>query len=167
MTHMGTSLQLPVTVDADAFKGAMGAVPSPVSIVTAYDAEPHGTTVGAFISLSIEPTMVLISLQKSSSLLEVLRSTERFGLNVLCRKQAAVATQFAQKGDRWAGIDWDLVNGVPRIAGGASFVSAHVFQVLTAGDHVIFTGLVDHAENSAEPGLVYPHRAVGTFAPLT
>lgn len=166
MSHTGAPLQLPATVDPDAFKGAMGAVPSPVSVVTAYDGEPHGTTVGAFISLSIEPTMVLISLQKTSSLLEVLRNTDRFGLNVLCRDQADVAMQFARKGDRFANIDWDLVNGVPRLAGNASFVAAHVFQVLTTGDHVIFTGMVDHAENSAEPGLVYQHRTFGTFAPL-
>ena len=167
MTYTGASLQLPVTVDAEAFKGAMGAVPSPVSIVTTFDGEPHGTTVGAFISLSLEPTMVLISLQKSSALLEVLRRTERFGLNVLGEGQVGVAGQFSKKGiDRWSGIDLDVVNGVPRIAGDASFVACHVFQVISAGDHIIITGLVDHAEHSTDPGLVYQHRKFGTFSPL-
>jgi flavin reductase (DIM6/NTAB) family NADH-FMN oxidoreductase RutF len=155
------------TVDAEAFKGAMGAVPSPVSIVTAYaDGEPHGVTVGAFMSLSIDPTMVLISLQKSSSLRDVLRRTERFGLNVLSGAQVGMGAQFAQRGiDRWAGVTWDLVKEVPRIAGDASFVACAVFQVITAGDHVIVTGLVDHAEHTTEPGLVYQHRRFGHFVP--
>lgn len=167
MTYTGGSLQLPVTVDADAFKGAMGAVPSPVSIVTTYDGVPHGTTVGAFISLSIDPTMVLISLQKSSTLLEVLHRTERFGLNVLGEQQVGIAGQFARKGiDRFAGVDWELINGVPRIAGDASFVACHVFQIISAGDHIIVTGVVDHAENSTDPGLVYQHRTFGTFSAL-
>lgn len=167
MTSPKSSPHVHVTVDVDAFKSAMGAVPSPISVVTAYDGEPHGTTVGAFMSLSINPTMVLISLQKTSALLEVMRETERFGLNVLSQGQVAVATQFAKKGiDRWTGIEWEIVNGVPRIVGNASFVACQVFQVISAGDHIIITGLVDHAENSIEAGLVYQHQTFGTFTPL-
>jgi flavin reductase (DIM6/NTAB) family NADH-FMN oxidoreductase RutF len=168
VNQIPSPLQLPVTVDAAAFKGAMSAVPSPVSVVTTYDGQPHGTTVGAFMSLSLEPSMVLISLHKTSALCEVLRQTERFGLNVLGKAQVGIATQFSQKGiDRWAGIEWELVNGAPRLAGSASFVACYVFQVISAGDHIIVTGLVDHAENTTEPGLVYQHREFGTFTALS
>ncbi len=162
---MAAGLKIFETVDVDAYKGAMGAVPSPVSIVTSYeDEQPHGTTVGAFMSLSLAPTMVLISLQKTSTLLPVLQRTERFGLNVLCAEQMEIAKQFSQRGiDRWAGIDWDLVEEVPRIAGDASFVACSVFQVMTSGDHVVITGMVHHAESATKPGLVYQHREFGRF----
>jgi flavin reductase (DIM6/NTAB) family NADH-FMN oxidoreductase RutF len=152
------------TVNVEAFKGAMGAVATPVSVVTAFADGAHGTTVSAFMSLSLEPTMVLISLSETSDLLDVLRRSRRFGLNVLAHDQADIASQFARRDvDRWAGIDWELVNDVPRIAGNASFVSCSVFQLITAGDHAILTGLVDHAEHAERPGLVYQHRRFGSF----
>lgn len=146
------------------FRGAMGAVATPVSVVTAYADDPHGTTVSAFMSLSIGPPMVLISLQQTSDLLDVLRRSGRFGLNVLAHGQAAVAARFAQRSaDRWAGIEWEAVAGVPRIAGAASFVACAVTQGITAGDHIILTGLVEHAEHSDDAGLVYQHRRFGRF----
>lgn len=152
------------TVDPELFKGAMGAVATPVSIVTAFAGEPHGTTVSAFMSLSLEPTMVLISLQETSNLLDVLRQTKRFGLNVLAHEQADLAGKFAKRGlDRWDGVDWDLCNEVPRLVGNASFVACSVFQVISAGDHLVLTGLVDHAEHSQRAGLVYQHRKFGAF----
>lgn len=152
------------TVDLEAFKGAMGAIATPVSVVTAYDDEPHGTTVSAFMSLSLEPTMVLVSLQETSTLLEVLRRTKRFGLNVLAHDQSAIGSTFARRGvDRWAGVDWELCGKTPRIEGNASYVACSVFQVISAGDHLVITGLVDHAEHSERPGLVYQHRRFGAF----
>ena len=58
-----------VLVDQQAFRGAMGAVATPVSIVTTTLGLPHGTTVSAFASLSLAPPMVLVSLQHDSELL--------------------------------------------------------------------------------------------------
>lgn len=155
---------LGITADVEAFKGAMGAVATPVSVVTSYADGAHGTTVSAFMSLSLEPTMVVISLQETSDLLEVLRRSRRFGLNVLAHDQAAVASRFARRGvDRWEGTEWDLVNDVPRVAGNASFVACSISQLITAGDHAILTGLVDYAEHSERSGLVYQHRRFGSF----
>ena len=164
MSNVQGKLKLPDLVDTDAFKAAMGAVATPVSVVTAYGDAPHGTTVSAFMSLSLEPTMVVISLQDGSELLDILRRTRRFGINVLAHDQAAVAAQFARRGiDRWQAIDWELVGGVPRIAGHSSFVVCRVSQAITAGDHVLLTGLVTHAESTHQPGLSYQHRRFGTF----
>lgn len=152
------------TVNVEAFKGAMGAVATPVSVVTTYADSAHGTTVSAFMSLSLEPAMVLISLDQSSELLAVLNRSRRFGLNVLAHDQADVASQFARRGvDRWDGIDWELVEGVPRLDGTASFVACSVSQLITAGDHAILTGLVEHAEHADCAGLVYQHRQFGAF----
>lgn len=151
-------------VDQDAFRGAMGAIATPVSVVTAFADDAHGTTVSAFMSLSLEPTLVLISLQETSNLLEVLRRSRRFGVNVLAHDQSHIAAAFAKRGlDRWQGVDWDLCNEVPRIADSSSFVACSVTQVISAGDHLVITGLVDHAEHSQRPGLVYQHRRFGAF----
>lgn len=153
-------------IDVSAFKGAMGAIASPVSIVTSTVDQPHGTTVSAFASLSLEPPMVLISLQLTSVLLPVLRESGKFGLNVLAHNQSEVAVTFARKGlDRFASVEWDDAAGVPRIAGTAAFVACDIDRFIEAGDHVIVTGIAYVAEHRDVAGLSYQHREFGLFVP--
>ena len=151
-------------LDLEAFRGAMGAIATPVSIVTAMGREPHGTTVSAFASLSLDPPMVLVSLQASSDLLPIIRETGRFGLNVLAHGQAGVGAAFARRGiDRFAAVGWSVSAGVPKLDGVASWTACSVAGLIPAGDHVIVTGLVQAAEHASVPGLVYQHRRFGAF----
>jgi flavin reductase (DIM6/NTAB) family NADH-FMN oxidoreductase RutF len=97
-----------------AFRDVMAAVCTPVSVVTAtVDGRPHGTTVSAFASLSMHPPMVLVSLDRTSELLAVVRSSGAFGLNVLGRDQSGLARVFAGKGgaEKFAGVPWELDSG--------------------------------------------------------
>ena len=155
-------------MDVADFKGAMGAIASPVSVVTSATTQPHGTTVSAFASLSIEPPMVLVSLSLTSDLLPVVRESGWFGLNVLAHDQADVALTFARKGvDRFAAIEWEEVLGVPRLAGSAAFVACEVGQFIEAGDHVMVTGFARAAEHRDVAGLSYQHRQFGLFVPAS
>src|SRR6185312_3905187 len=137
-----TAVQIEVTQTAEAaalamdlparFRDVMGNVATPVSVVTAFGPEgAHGTTVSAFASLSMSPPMVLVSLDRGSELLEVVRSTGRFGLNVMGAEQASVAAGFARKGiDRFAGVEWTLDQGVPRLAGAPGWVACAATQLV-------------------------------------
>src|SRR5579871_3916094 len=94
-----------------AFRTAMASVCTPVSVVTTLaDGLPYGTTVSAFASLSMEPPMVLVSLDLGSDLLALVRQTGRFGLNVLASSQTALALNFARKGGagKFAGVAWEV-----------------------------------------------------------
>ncbi|MCC3268537.1 flavin reductase family protein [Arthrobacter gengyunqii] len=156
-----------VVVDPQAFRAAMGAVATPVSIVTTTLDVPHGTTVSAFASLSLDPPMVLVSLQHDSDLLELIAQSGRFGLNVLAFDQAGTASTFAKRGlDRFAGVDWVMDQGLPRIAGIASWAACRVVDQVRAGDHTIVTGLVEAADSFDVAGLVYQHRRFGHFTPV-
>ncbi len=78
----------------------MGNVASPVAVVTAIDdGTPHGTTVSAFSSLSMEPATMLVSLNNTSALLPRLVIGKIFGVNVLASHQDQIALRFAQKRD--------------------------------------------------------------------
>src|SRR5688572_16693232 len=92
------------------FRDAMAQVAGPVTVITAADgARAHGTTVSAFMSLSMSPPMVLVSLNLSSALLDLVTETRTFGVNVLAAHQGAIALAFARKeDDKFAGIDWRL-----------------------------------------------------------
>jgi len=167
------SQHLTVTADPDlkeSFKDAMGNVAAAVAIVTAYgDDAPWGATVSAFMSLSMEPPMLLVSLQKTSSLLPRLTVGTDFGVNVLAADQGELATKFAQKAapshaQKYAGVSWSFRDGVPALDGTHAWVRLTVSRLVEAGDHVLVLGDVLEAEpNSREP-LIYHQRAYGTHA---
>jgi flavin reductase (DIM6/NTAB) family NADH-FMN oxidoreductase RutF len=97
------------------FREALAAVAAPVAVVTSFHRErPHGTTVSAFCSLSLEPPLVLVSLDRGSDLLRMVRHSRRYGINVLSHDQEGIATRFARKGvDKFAEVPWTLDTGLP------------------------------------------------------
>lgn len=161
-------MQAPPTILAESFRDVMAGVPTPVSVVTAMDGQrPHGTTVGAFASLSMNPPMVLAALDRGSDLLEVVRAGGRFGVNVLASSQSEAAKRFACKGqDKFAGATWWLEHGLPRLAGTSGWLACGLSHLVDGGDHVIMLGTVLAANRSHAAALTYHERAFGTHAPL-
>src|SRR5260370_13690777 len=83
----------------------MAAVCAPVTVVTAADGGPFGTTVSAFASLSLRPPMITVALDRGSRLLEPVFRTRRFGVNVLGHSQDETAPLFPQRSvDRFAAV---------------------------------------------------------------
>ena len=151
-------------VDATVFRDTLARVPTPVTVVTSHvDRNPHGTTVSAFSSLSLEPPMILVSLDLRSDLLKIIQETGRFGVNVLAVGQQSLATTFARKGaDKFAGVAWYMDHGAPRLAGKGQWLVCSTEQLVTAGDHVIIIGLVEHADTHSFEPLLYRQRSFGT-----
>jgi flavin reductase (DIM6/NTAB) family NADH-FMN oxidoreductase RutF len=152
-------------MNPEAFRDAMASVCTPVSVVTSHrDGHPHGTTVSAFCSLSLEPPMVLVSLDRSSDLLAIVTESRVFGINVLNDDQKDLALNFARKGpEKFHGVEWDLDRGVPRISGAATWLVCKLEQLHDGGDHLIAVGLVEHAESSPGNPLLYRRREFGTL----
>ncbi|GGM92812.1 flavin reductase [Thermopolyspora flexuosa] len=154
---------------AAAFRETMAAVCAPVAVMTGLEGGlPHGTTVSAFASLSMNPPMVLVALDRTSELLALVRRTRRFGLNLLGAGQAGLARRFAAKGGaaKFAGVAWEPHAGVPRIPGSAGFVGCTVAGLAHGGDHLIVLGNVVAAETTGDAPLVYHRRTFGTPAAL-
>jgi flavin reductase (DIM6/NTAB) family NADH-FMN oxidoreductase RutF len=152
-------------MDSETFREALAGVCAPVSVVTSHrDGRPHGTTVSAFCSLSLEPPLVLVSLARSSDLLAMVTESRVFGINVLNHGQQDLAINFARKGaDKFDGVDWALDRGVPRIVGAATWLVCGLEQLHEGGDHLIAVGLVQHADSSAGNPLLYRYREFGTM----
>lgn len=158
-------------VDPALFRAVMGEVCTAVTVVTAMDgSRPHGTTVSAFSSLSLDPPLVLVSLDRGSQLLAVIGAAGRFGVNVLSSDQAALAARFATRGPgKFDGVAWRSDRTSPRLEGVAGFLDCEVTATLDGGDHVMVQGLVRGAEVEAQQGqppLTYHRRAFGTHVPL-
>lgn len=154
-------------IDADLFRAAMGQVCTPVTVVTALDGErPHGTTVSAFASQSMDPPMVMVSLARNSRLLPTLTLGGRFAVNVLSEKQSELALHFASKSEnKFEGQPWHLREGAPCLAGAATTLICETNEQLAVGDHVIVCGTVVHAETSTAAPLTYHARSFGTHSP--
>ena len=151
-------------VDATVFRDTLARVPTPVTVVTSHvDRKPHGTTVSAFSSLSLDPPMILVSLDQRSDLLKIIADTGRFGVNVLAVGQQPLATAFARKGDdKFTDVAWYMDHGAPRLAGKGQWLVCRTEQLVTAGDHVIIIGLVEHADTHSFEPLLYRQRSFGT-----
>ena len=149
------------------FRAAMSHVAAPVSVVTTIvDGKPWGTTVSAFASLSMQPPMLLISLQHDSGLLATVSQGSVLGVNVLSAGQSALALAFARKDqDRFIALDWDLVDGAPQLRDIHAYVAVRVAQMVVGGDHVVlFCDVIDAATWETQP-LTYHRRLFGSHTP--
>jgi flavin reductase (DIM6/NTAB) family NADH-FMN oxidoreductase RutF len=147
-------------VDFDRFCDTFSGVPTAVSVVTTTNGEaPHGTTVSAFCSLSVNPPLLLVALDRSSDLLQLLERSGRFGVNVLAEGQEDIGLGCARKGpEKLRDTSWHYDDGVPRIDGVAAWLACDVEDLLPGGDHLIVVGLVTACETGEREPLIYHRR---------
>jgi flavin reductase (DIM6/NTAB) family NADH-FMN oxidoreductase RutF len=134
-------------------------------VTTIVGDRPHGTTVSAFNSLSMTPPMVLVSLAESSDLLQDIRLSGRFGVNVLGHHNLAEAQAFATKGAaKFRSVDWVLDDGLPRLPAALGWLSCDVEETFVGGDHMVLLGLVRSVDSLDGPPLTYHGRQFGTHS---
>jgi flavin reductase (DIM6/NTAB) family NADH-FMN oxidoreductase RutF len=150
-----------IGIDPSDFRTMFSEVCTPVGAVTAIlNGQPHGTTVNAFVPISPDPPTILVSLDRSSALLQIVQQTGRFGLNVLADDQWLIAKTLATKDkNKFAGLQWRLEHGVPRLDGASGWLSCEVREAVSAADHVLVIGRVDSAEATGKSPLLYHRRS--------
>jgi flavin reductase (DIM6/NTAB) family NADH-FMN oxidoreductase RutF len=146
------------------FRAAMGNVAAAVSVVTTLDdGVPHGTTVSAFASLSMDPPMMLVSLDNRSNLLTKLHIGSIVGVNVLGAHQDQIALRFAGKGhEKFTDVGWQVEDDAPALLDRHAWVSLSVVQLVEAGDHTVLLGHVESADVGESVPLTYWQRTFGT-----
>src|SRR4029079_18526366 len=94
------------SLTSDEFRDVISHFASGVTVITAlHDGRSYGTTASAVTSLSLEPPMLLICMNKQSETGRAVALSKRFGVNILGADQADLAERFAQKGgDKFAGV---------------------------------------------------------------
>jgi flavin reductase (DIM6/NTAB) family NADH-FMN oxidoreductase RutF len=145
--------------DPNEFRQVVGLLPTGVTVVTAFGpGGPAGATASAVCSLSLEPMMMLVCLDRNSRTLPAVREAGRFCINVLGLDQRPVAETFASKlpaDEKWSTVGWHPHLDVPLIEGSPAHIVCGLHEVIDGGDHVILTGdVIDVQAEPAEP-LVY------------
>jgi flavin reductase (DIM6/NTAB) family NADH-FMN oxidoreductase RutF len=144
----------------------MAHVATPVSVVTTVrGGNAYGTTVSAFLSLSMHPPMVLVSLDAGSNLLATLEPGSPLGVNVLDAGQGELARHFATKSEnKFAGIPWQYAAGAPRLPELQVWIAGRVAQITPAGDHMLVLVNVEEAAPGHGSPLTYWNGAFGTHS---
>lgn len=145
-------------VGSEALRAMHRTMVTGVTVVTAFDGdEPRGLAVNAFSSVSLEPPLILICVQKNSSTYRHLLSSQYFGVNVLSATQVGVARVFASKQDKkFDLVDWHRGElGAPLLDGATSSMEVELQDTLHASTHTIFIGRVRRVAGTGTPPLIY------------
>jgi len=119
---------------------AFGAFPSGVAAICArVDGAPVGMAASSFTSVSMDPPLASVCIQKTSSTWPVLRDRPRLGLSVLSQWHDLACRQLASKnGDRFAGVEWDAgPHDSILIRGSTAWMEVSLYDEVEAGDHII------------------------------
>jgi len=153
-------------VSTDIFRDVAGHFASGVTVITtSVDGKPYGTTASAVVSLSMEPPMMLVCLNKSSSTHDRVLESGTFGVNIMAQNQGDTAYAFAKKGtDKFAGIPWTATTDeVPILEGSLASIACRVEETTVGGTHTVFLGKVTHAEAFPGEPLTYYRGTFGRF----
>ena len=136
-----------------------------VSIVTSqHEGHRHGMTVNSFVSISIEPPLVAVTLAVNTRTHSLVKSSGHFGVSVLSDDQAGLSDIFAGRipdgGDRFAGVEtYSLIGMASLIAGGLAGLECKVVHEYSMPNSTLFVGevLVARRREDGAP-LIYVDR---------
>jgi flavin reductase ActVB len=148
-------------VTAEVFREAMAHLASPVTVVTAMgdNGEPRGFTASAVCSLSADPPLLLVCMNRTGSTHDVFATACHFLVNVLTDEQTDVATAFARHGraEAEAGLV-PLERGVPGVPGASARFLCAREQLLPGGDHSILVGRLENVTLTGDSPLIHYRR---------
>jgi flavin reductase (DIM6/NTAB) family NADH-FMN oxidoreductase RutF len=137
----------------------MGRFATGVTVITTVHRDTiHGMTANAFLSVSLRPPLVLVSLGRCR-MGEMLPRTKRYGVSVLSHDQEQFAAHFAAQRESPTPPTFAFHDGVPLLDGALAHLVCRVVDVHPAGDHELWIGEVEHLdERDGEPLLFYTGR---------
>jgi len=154
-----------VPVSRELFRAISSSFPTGVVIVATLDeqGEPKGLTSQAYVGLSMEPPLMLVSIDRTSRTLPALQKHRAFVINFLREGAEDVATLFASKADdKFRNLRWEPspeAGGAPILRGlSLAYAACRVTQMHEGGDHVMFVGSVEAGETLGGTPLMYYKR---------
>lgn len=150
-----------VAIDQSEYRRVMGHFATGVTVVTTRDenGRPLGLTANAVASVSLQPPMVLVCVDRQSESHDAFAASEAFAVNVLTQMQETLSRRFAKSSaDKFAGIGHrEGISGSPVLEEVLAYLDCRLVHAFEAGDHTIFVGeVVDLATGTeAEPLLFF------------
>jgi flavin reductase (DIM6/NTAB) family NADH-FMN oxidoreductase RutF len=143
--------------DTRQFRNALGRFASGVTVITTcYQGKVHGMTANAFVSVSLDPPLVLVSVDNRAAMHRLLPETGRYGISVLSEEQETLSNHFAGRTVEGLHIRFIDRLGVPVLEDAVAYFVVKVVDAHPAGDHTLFIAHVEHFESrDGKPLLFY------------
>lgn len=143
----------------------MGEFATGITVVTVPTKEDtKGMTVNAFMSLSLDPTLIAVSISNKASMLETLNQSDKFGISILAEEQQDLSMIFARQKEASQPVEFENINNTPVIKNALVQLGCEKENSVEAGDHTIFIGKVEEIQVREGQPLIYYN---GNYQKLT
>lgn len=133
-------------VDAPQFRQLLGRFATGVTVLTSRGAsgDPVGMTASSIASVSLDPPLVLVSVDKSNEMHAAMEAGTHFVLNILSAEQEALSRRFAElEANRFRGVSYrENERGIAVLEGVVAHIECEKHSAVPGGDHTVFFGLV-------------------------
>jgi flavin reductase (DIM6/NTAB) family NADH-FMN oxidoreductase RutF len=152
-------------IDVQLFRRTLGRFATGVNVITvAHEEHVHGMTANAFMSVSLHPPLVLISVGHNAQMYKLLAQDTRYGISMLSDDQEGLSRHFGGRPIDGLEISFLMEKGVPLLKGAIAHVVARVVNIYQAGDHTLFVGEVEYLHvGHGSPLLFY----AGSYGQMT
>lgn len=155
-------------IDVKELRNCFGKFATGITVITALapDGTKLGLTVNSFSSLSLEPPMILWSLDKKSKNLDAMKGAPHFAVNVLASDQMDISNRFARTSDnKFDGIKlMPSKCNLPLLEGTVAHLECELIDMVEGGDHLIFIGKVEHFDVKDKKPLLYINGQYSTIS---
>ncbi|MFP5110388.1 flavin reductase family protein [Neobacillus sp. C211] len=158
-------------MDDRQFRSAMGKFATGVTVIaTEVEGDVHGMTANAFMSVSLDPKLIVISIGEKAKILNKIKESKIFTVNILAADQQELSMIFAGQLKEHKEVVFDRLDGKPVLSGAVAQIACEVSAEHVEGDHTLFIGKVTdiHLED-AEPLIFYngKYRSLVEVLPVT
>src|ERR1700683_1382732 len=137
-------------IERNELRRVMGHFATGVTIIATVskDGVPFGLTANAFTSVSLDPPLLLISVDKKAESFPHFEESKVFTVNVLSEEQEGLSRKFAVSGgDKFQGVVYHTgASGVPILDGMLAYLECKLYAAYDGGDHTLFLGEIEQAE---------------------
>ena len=143
-------------VETAEFRRTLGMFATGVTVITTRVGEQiHGMTANAFMSVSLQPPLILISVDRRARMNALLREDTRYGVSVLEESQSGLSDRFAGREGEGPEAAFEIVNETPLVEGALAHLVARVARSYWGGDHSLFLGRVEYARYGSGTPLLF------------
>jgi len=134
-------------MDATLSRDVMGRFATGVTVISfLVEGRPSGMTANAFMSVSMDPPLVLTSIRVGSRVNRFIGHGVRFGINILAEYQLDSCTHFAGKARPGVEAPFIFQDGIPLLAGSLAHLVVRATNVYEAGDHLLYVSEVEYVK---------------------
>ena len=142
--------------DTRGFRNACGKFATGITVVTVeVDGEVHGMTANAFMSVSLDPPLIVVSVGKKAHMHKLLAQSERYAISILRQDQEAYSGHFAGFSPQDFVPVFDTRHNHPVVANAIAYFVTRLHEAHEAGDHTLYIGQVEYFESNEQAPILY------------